>query len=336
MTLPATMRAVQLAAYDGRPESLSVAELPMPQPGAGQVLVKVAASPINPSDVMFLRGMYGFKKPLPATPGFEGSGTVVSTGGGMLAKLLRGKRVACAAADPQSYGGTWAEYVAVSAQMCVPLRKEVSLEQGAMMLVNPLTAWALVEEAHRGHHRAVVQTAAASALGRMILRLARKFSLPVINVVRRREQVELLQKLGAEYVLDSSDADFDARLRELARRMRATLAFDAVAGEMSMRVLRALPPRGRIIVYGALSLGPAQADPGSLIFESKQVEGFWLSGWLRKRGMLARFRTARQVQKLLAAELKSEIRARVPLTAVAQALADYAANMTSGKILVVP
>ena len=119
------MRAVQLRSYDGRPESITVAELPVPSPGPGQVLVRVAASPINPSDMMFIRGLYGFKKPLPAVPGFEGSGTVVEAGGGILPQLLQGRRVACHAADPSIAGGMWAEYVVTSAQACVPLRKQV-------------------------------------------------------------------------------------------------------------------------------------------------------------------------------------------------------------------
>lgn len=79
----------------------------------------------------------------------------------------------------------WAEYVVTSARSCMPLSHHVSMEQGAMMLVNPLTAWALVDVARRGRHKAIVQTAAASALGKMVVRLGRKFSIPVINVVRR-------------------------------------------------------------------------------------------------------------------------------------------------------
>src|SRR5687768_6596982 len=93
--LPETMRAVQLLAYDGRPESLAATRIPVPRPGPGQVLVRVAASPINPSDVAFIRGLYGFKKPLPTIPGFEGSGTVVESGGGVMGRWLKGRRVAC-------------------------------------------------------------------------------------------------------------------------------------------------------------------------------------------------------------------------------------------------
>jgi NADPH:quinone reductase-like Zn-dependent oxidoreductase len=330
------MRSVQIRAYDGRPESLSVEQVPVPQLGPGQVLVKVAASPINPSDLMFIRGLYGLRKPLPATPGFEGSGVVVATGSGMLAGFLKGKRVACHATDPSTKGGMWSEYVVLPAAACVPLKKNVELEQGSMMLVNPFTAWALVDFARRGKHRALVQTAAASALGRMIIRLALDFGITTINIVRRPEQVALLQGLGSSHVLNSHDTGFDDSLREQCHQHGATIAFDAVAGEMTARVLRAQPKGSRIIVYGALSLEAAHADPGSLIFESKQVEGFWLSAWLAKRSLLGRARIAGQVQKLLATELKSEVRGRYPLAETGRALREYAADMTAGKALIVP
>ena len=333
---PATMRAVQLRAYDGKPDSVVVAELPMPHPGPGRVLVRVAASPINPSDLMFIRGLYGFKKPLPAVPGFEGSGTVVEAGGGILAWFLKGRRVACHAADPNIAGGMWAEYVVTSARSCVPLNRHVELEQGATLLVNPLTAWALMDEARSGRHQAVVQTAAASALGRMVVRLGQKFSLPVVNVVRRPAQVDLLREMGAEHVLNSGVPGFDASLRDLCHRLGTTIGFDAVAGEMSARVMRAQPPGSRLLVYGALSLGASQADPGSLIFEGKRLEGFWVSAWLRRRSMLGQMRIARRVQSLLAQELKTEIRARFPLEEAARALEQYAGNMTGGKVLLTP
>lgn len=330
------MRAVQIRAYDGKPESTAVVDLPVPRPGPGQVLVRVAASPINPSDQMFLRGLYGFKKPLPAIPGFEGSGTVVEAGSGLMARFLKGRRVACAAADPTVAGGMWAEYLVTSAQLCVSLSKRVDMEQGATMLVNPLTAWALMEEARLGRHRAVVQTAAASTLGRMLVRLGQRFSVPIINVVRRAEQAELLRKMGAEHVLNASDADFDASLQELCRRLGATISFDAVAGEMSARVLRAQPRGSRMLVYGALSLEASHVDPASLIFEGKRVEGFWLTAWLRRRSMLSQLQVSRQVQRLLAGDLSTEVRARIPLEDAAHGLEQYAANMTGRKILLMP
>jgi len=335
-SLPTTMRAVQLLAYDGKPESVRVEEVPVPRPGPGEVLVRVISSPINPSDLAFLRGLYGFKKPLPALPGFEGSGTVVEAGSGAMPRVLRGRPVACTTAAPNLASGMWSEYVVTSAQLCVPLRKSVTLEQGATMLVNPLTAWALMGEARRGRHRSVVQTAAASALGRMILRLGRRFSIPVISVVRRAEQVELLRGMGAEHVLNSSDARFVERLREACHRLHATLGFDAVAGEMTRIVLRAQPPGSRLLLYGALSLSAAETDPGSLIFEEKRLEGFYLSNWLRRKSFLGQLQLTRQVQQLLSAELKTEIQARLPLEEIRRALKMASTYSTAGKVLLTP
>jgi len=210
------------------------------------------------------------------------------------------------------------------------------LEQGAASLINPMTAWGLMHEARRGRHRAVVQTAAASTLGRMIVRLGKRFSLPVINVVRRAEQLGLLRGLGAEYVVNSSEPEFDKRLRELCHRLGATIGFDAVAGEMSARVLRAQPRGSRLLVYGALSLQASQADPATLIFEGKRLEGFSLDAWLRSRTLLGRLRLARKIQELLRSDLKTHFHSTVPLQEAGRALQRYAANMTAGKVLLVP
>jgi len=330
------MRVLQLRAYDGRSESLTIADVPDPRPGPGEVLVRVAASPINPSDLAFLSGRYGFTKPLPAIPGFEGSGTVIDAGPGLMSRYLKGKRVACTTADPKIAGGTWAEYVVTSAQLCIPLSKKVSLDQAAMMLVNPISAWAMVDEARRAGDRAIVQTAAASALGRMVIRLGKRFNLRVINVVRRPEQVELLKHEGSEHVLNSADPNFDAELKTLARQLGATIALDAVAGELTARVLRAQPKKSRVLVYGALSMAAVQADPSSLVFEEKRVEGFWVSAWLARQTFLSKLRLARRIQSLLATDLKSEVRAKVPLEKAVDAIQEYAKDMTAGKILITP
>jgi NADPH:quinone reductase-like Zn-dependent oxidoreductase len=328
------MRALELRAYDGKPESLSPVEKPVSHPGQGQVLVRIAAAPINPSDLMFLRGLYGVKKKLPVVPGFEGSGEVVAAGGGFNARLLLGRRVACAA--PYNGDGTWAEYMLTSAKFCIPLRKNISPEQGATLIVNPLTAWALMELARKGRHRAVTQTAAASALGRMILKLGHRLGIPVIHIVRRKEQVELLQSLGAENVLNSSEADFDDRLRELCHQLHATLAFEAIAGEMTGRLLQAMPRGARVIVYGALSEQACQTDPRSFIFEGKSVAGFWLAEWLRSKNMLSQMRLTMNAQKFLATDLKTEIHARLALDEAVKGLEQYTGRMTEGKILFVP
>ncbi|HUI42995.1 MAG TPA: zinc-binding dehydrogenase [Terriglobia bacterium] len=334
--IPATMRALEIRAYDGRPESLAIVTRPVPAPGPGQILVRIRAAPINPSDLMFLRGLYGFRKELPAIPGFEGSGTVVAAGKGMMARALLGRGVACAAADASIAWGTWAEYLVTSAKFAVPLARSVNLEQAAMLLVNPITAWALMEIARSEGHRAVIQTAAASALGRMIVRLGRRFSLPVINVVRRREQADELAALGAGHTLISTDDHFDRELRLAARRLDATLGFEAVAGDLTRRVLDALPTQARVLVYGALSLEPCQVNPASLIFEGKRVEGFWLSTWLAGKSLPARYRLSRQVQSLLTDDLQTQVQARLPLESGAEAVERYSHNMSAGKVLLVP
>jgi len=157
------MQAIHLTA----PEKLEAVEKDIPMPfKKGQVLIKMAYSPINPSDLAFLTGQYGIQKTLPTVPGFEGSGEVVATGGGLYANYLKGKNVACIASDKGD--GTWAEYMLTDATKCVALGKTVSTEQGAMSFVNPLTAIELTDMAKQGGYTAVVMSAAASALSKMV------------------------------------------------------------------------------------------------------------------------------------------------------------------------
>ena len=330
-TIPPKMRALELRDYEARPGSIGVVEKEVPRPRAGEVLVRVAASPVNPSDLMFLRGLYGVKKALPVVPGFEGAGEVVSAGGGLLARVLVGRRVACAARPDAD--GTWAEYVRTDAKLCIPLRKEVDTEQAAAMIVNPFTAWALMERAREG---GVVQTAAASALGRMVNKLALRRGVELVNVVRRDEQAELLRSEGARHVLNSNAEEFEERLNELCKRLDVRLGLDAVAGELTGKLLRSMRKGGTVVVYGALSMGACQADPRSLIFEGKSVEGFWLSEWLKSQSVLTKFLTSRGVQSLLQNELKTEVRARLPLEDAAEGLRSYEREMTGGKVLLVP
>jgi NADPH:quinone reductase len=327
--MAATMQAAQLDEYGG---PLTVRQLPIPAPGPGQVLVRMAASPINPSDLGCLRGGYR-DRPLPTVPGLEGSGKVVGAGPGLFARLLMGRRVACTASS--NAGGTWAEYMVASAKLCLPLRKSISLEQGAVLMVNPLTALAFFDIVERGRHAALVNTAAASQLGQMIVRLGLERGVPVVNVVRRAEQAELLQALGAKYVLDSSAPDFSQKLRELTHQLKPTLILDAIAGKFTQQLIDAAPQGSLILLFSKLSQEPARVDPNTLWFDEVRIEGFHLSTWATKNNLLKVLGAASEVQNLASTDLRSKIRRRPPLASAQEALELYQRDMTAGKFLLV-
>lgn len=331
ISIPESMQAVRLEEENGK---LQVHELPVPTPGPGEVLVKMAASTINPSDIGFLYSTSGYRdRKLPVTPGIEGSGTVVAAGSGLLPKFLLGKRVACTRSG--SGDGTWAEFLCTKATLCASLRKEIPFEIGATLVVNPMTALAFFEIIAKGKHAAFVNTAAASQLGRMLVRIANKKGTPLINVVRREEQSDLLYALGAEHVLVSTEVDFDQKLKDLAHRLHATLFLDAISGDFTQRLIDASPAGSLILLYSNLSQSPAKINPNSLWHFDRRVEGFILSAWASKQGLLKILRFTRQVQKLAQTDLNSTFNKRIPFTSVQEGIEIYQKNMTAGKILLV-
>jgi len=326
------MRAVVL--HDFKTARLSIENLPTPEPKPGQVLIKMAAASVNPSDLVFLRDQYGVKKKLPVVPGFEGAGVVVSANAGLYGRWLVGKKVACKA--PEDGNGTWAEYMTAGARYVIPLKGDVTLEQGASLVVNPLTAWALLTRAKEAGHRAFIQTAASGAVGRMMERLGREWGLVSINLVRRREQVELMKTEGAVHVLDTSQSGWQEQLKVLADRHKIAIAFDAVGGELSAQVAQALVKGGKVIVYGALGGENIQMSPSSLIFEGKHLEGFWVSDWVKHRSLRQNFLMTRDCQTYLNSALKTTIQARFPLEKIQDALALYKQKRTDGKVVLIP
>lgn len=164
------------------------------------------AAPINPSDLAFIGGGYQSVKKLPTTPGFEGAGLVVENGGGMMGWSMVGKNVAISVQKGNT--GTYGQYAIVDAMTCMTLPSEISIEQGSMSFVNPLTAMAMLDIVQSGSYKAMIHTAAASSLGRMLNRLFQAEEIPLINIVRRDEQAELLKKEGAKYILNSETAGF--------------------------------------------------------------------------------------------------------------------------------
>jgi len=329
--VPSTMHAVQLDEPNGK---LVWRDVPVLRPGAGQVLVRMAAASINPSDIGSLSSMsYGKQRQFPFTPGREGSGTVVEAGEGFMPRLLNGRRVACSGLTDGN--GAWAEYMVTSAQLCVPLNGNVSFEQGTMLLVNPLTALAMLEIAKRGKHRAIVSTAAASALGGMILRLGKRNNISIIHVVRRQAQVDHVRSLGGEYILNSSDADFVEQLKTLAHKLEATLILDAISGDMTKQLAEAAPYGSRIVLYARLSHADSVIDAVTALTKDLHLDGWYLPNWVRTKNLIQTLRISQQAQSLLGGDLQSPIYKRFPMASAQEALETYVNNMSAGKVLLV-
>ncbi|OQR94347.1 oxidoreductase, zinc-binding dehydrogenase family protein [Achlya hypogyna] len=339
-TYPTTMRALMLInrvksfAQPDLESCFEVQEVPVPALEADQVLVKVACSPINPSNLSQLKGQYGDfgKMPLPQFTGGEGSGTVVAAGESAYAQSLVGKRVGTVAQP----AGMWAEYVAVSATACIPLTDETTFEDGASCFVNPLTVVAFVEIALAKSAKTIVHTAGASALGKMLLRHAKNNGVKVIAVVRRQEQANALKDIGAEYVVDTSSDDWQNQLEKLATELEATLAFDAVCGTTAGAVLSAMPANSEIFVYGSLSgEGVSGVSPRDLVFLNKKVSGFWLVKYLGQRGA-GMVEMVDSVAKSLTSTFRTKIRVSYPLGQAAAALQDYVNDMGNDKVAFKP
>jgi NADPH:quinone reductase-like Zn-dependent oxidoreductase len=328
-TIPKEMRAVCLTA-DG---SLHVKTVPVPVPEPGQVLVKISAAPVNPSDMARIKHLPETEKSS-FIAGIEGSGVVVASGKGLIPALWKGKRVACSSA--YSYSGTWAEYMIAPAMSCIPLPDEISDEQGSMLLVNPLTAVAFIEIAKKNGHKAIINTAAASALGRMLEYLAGRTALPLIQIVRNEDQAQKLVKAGAKIVLNSTSPDFESILRQKAGDLNATLALDAIGGEMTRILLDAVPFGGNVMVYGNLSGENPQSNHRALVSENKSISGFYLVNWLKSQGILTTLNSIQKARKLIRNHVKITVRARKPLEEVEQAIAQYLESMSAGKILMIP
>ncbi len=328
-TVPTTMQAVQQDKPGG---PLVARQVPVPGPKAGQVLVRMAAAPINPTDLGALLGMaYRGERTYPFIPGSEGSGTVVGAGKGLRAAYLKGRRVACTTRQPGD--GTWAEYMVTSAKLCIPIRTGLSLEAGAMLIVNPLTALAIFDLARRENHQAIVNTAAAGVLGGMIQRLGVRHNIPIINTVRRPEQVEQIQERGAQYVLNSKESDFVEQLGELVQRYKATLLLDAVGGNMTQQLVDAALYGSTIFAYSRLSRKDSPFNATTLLVKNLKIVGWYLPNWMREKNLVQALQLTRKAQSLVNSELHSPVRQRIPLSAAQDGLDTYLSNMSAGKVL---
>ena len=324
------MKAVVCTRFGEPDQSLEVRNVPAPACGPGQVRVRMIASPVNPSDLFMIRGLYGVRPTLPCTPGFEGVGVVVE-GRGLLAWRVKGRRVAVL----NGAGGNWAEQVVVPARQAVPVPDFVPDDQAATFFVNPASAVVMVRDVLRIPRGAwVLQTAAGSALGRMVIRLGKKHGFKTINVVRRAEQADELRQLGGDAVIVSTKDDISSRVRDLTNGAGVPFALDAVGGDTGTQCVKALGRGGRMLVYGTLSGEPISVDPRPMLTNGCRVEGFWLSIWARRQGALRMLRLFREISSLIREGVAStDIGERFPLDQVRDAVLAAAAPGRQGKVL---
>ena len=339
-------------------------------PTGFEVVIKVEAAPINPSDLALLFGpadlanaVYSPGKivaPMPAPAframqgrigdalrvGNEGAGTVVAAGPEAMAQALIGKRVVCVP------GAIFATHAVADARACGPLPDGISAEQGAGLFVNPLTALGFVDTMRAEGYKGIVHTAAASNLGQMLVKLCAEEGIPLVNIVRSPAQVAILKAIGAEYVIDSSTPDFHEELVKAIAATGAMLAFDAIGGgKMANQILTAMEQvcsaglaynrygtdvRKQVYVYGILDLAPTMLARGYGF--AWNVGGWLLTPFLARIGLEGQMRLRMRVLQGMTTTFASHYKAQVTLEEMLTrdvALA-YNAKATGEKYLVVP
>ncbi len=314
------------------PLDLKFVEIPVPSPGKGEVLVKMDFSPVNPSDLAFLTGGYGIQKPYPVVPGIEGSGKIVASGGGVYTGFLKNKRVACVASH--KYDGTWAEYMVTEATKCIILKSGVSSDQGSMLFVNPLTALEFVKMARQEGFNHIVMTAAASSLSKMVIYFAQKNGIGFTGIVRKKEQISGVLAAGANYVFDSSSADYEEQLKKHFKGFSKILYPDAIGGgDIPYKILACLPEHSKMLIYGRLEQSFANMIPQDLIFHEYKIEGFWLNKVAGKKSLFEAVSDTNKVQKMLNSGFETTIQNTFGLEDFSKALKLYMENMSVGKVL---
>ncbi|MDT5050281.1 MAG: NADPH:quinone reductase [Mycobacterium sp.] len=293
--LPDTALELRSLVTSGGTLELSLHEVPVPAPAANEVLVRVEASPINPSDLGLLTASADMttatvtgtpERPIVTAPvaeatlgalsarldkslpvGNEGAGTVVAAGASSSAQALIGKTVAIAG------GAMYSQYRAVDAAACLVLPEGATARDGASSFVNPMTALGMTETMRREGHSGLVHTAAASNLGQMLVKLCQKDGIPLVNIVRKPEQEQLLRSLGASHVCNSASPSFATDLVEALKATSATLAFDATGGgTLASQILNGMEEAAnstaaeysrygsnvhkQVYIYGALDTSP--------------------------------------------------------------------------------
>jgi NADPH:quinone reductase len=275
------VRLVQFDSFGEPAEVLRLVDAPLPQPGPGEVRVRLTARAIHPSDLQNVRGRYGRPPPLPSTPGNDAAGVVDALGEGVAAPGP-GTRVTLLLGATAGRG-TWREFVCVPAQMVLPTPSVLTDAEAGALWVNYLSIVVMVDDVLRLKAGDVlVQTAAGSQLGRAMMQFAKVRGLVLVNVVRRSEQADELRAAGAAHVVVVPGEDLAGRVRALTDGKGAAAAVDSVGGETGAEVLASLRPGATSLVFGALDGQPVPVDPGPMLFKELVLQGFWLVRWLQR------------------------------------------------------
>ncbi|MFI5974863.1 zinc-dependent alcohol dehydrogenase family protein [Streptomyces sp. NPDC051452] len=313
--MPRSIRAL-VAVRAGEPlDVLRLESRPVPTPSAGQALIRVRATPIHASDLHVLRGRYGFTPGFPTVGGHMECVGRIEALGSDTGGFEVGERVV-AAAVPAVPGapadGTWQEYLVADTHRLLPVPDRLSDSTACQLAVNPLTALLLVtRELDVRPGEWLLQTAAGSTVGRLVIQLCGHLGIRTINVVRRRAAVEEIEALGGDQVICTEDEDLPQRVAATAGPVGVRKAIDCVAGPVGAQVSQALAPGGEVVVYGALSTH-RQTDPAALtiplqarsvIYETKVVRGFWLNRWFGTASPEEALRALSEVRGLVADEV---------------------------------
>jgi NADPH:quinone reductase-like Zn-dependent oxidoreductase len=308
-------------------EVLKLEEAPIPQPKPHEVRIRVTARNINPSDIMFVRGMYGIAPKLPSSAGFEAAGVVDLSD--EKNTIPAGTRVIFTSI------GTWKEYVCVPAQLVIPTPEGMSDEVACQAFINPLTAYGMLETSGLIRGDWVLITAGASAYGKLVIQMAKQKGINIACTVRRDEQKAYLTSLGADLVVNTEKEKLQKIIMEKTDE-GVNVVFDAVGGTLGARALSCLKNNGKMMVFGLLSLENIPLNSGLLIFKNIKVEGFWLTSYLESLKQEERETAFRTVfTHLISNKVKVDIQSTFPLEKFKEALEEYEKGGRNGKVILV-
>ena len=317
------MLEIQLTKISTEPATaLSLNDVPMPTPGLGEVRVQLLARPINPADLLLIEGRHVFSPTLPCPVGIEGAGVVDAVGEGVVVPV--GTRVAVPS------GGTWRDYMIAPAADVIPLPEGLSMEQGAMLAVNPFTAAGLLQGLKFGDW--FIMNAASSSLAKIVLALAKMRGLNGIAVVRSLRQQDELLHLGAKAVLlDGPELVEQGKQLSSASICRG---LDALSGEASGRLFQCLAPGGELIIYGLMAADQVVLPAALVVFSDIVVRGFSRLRSIQAMAPEERQAIAMEMLALVSMDLlPMAVEARYPLQETISALEHHLRPGRTGKII---